>query len=220
MIFPFIISLIGLVFLLINAIRFYYFRKGKGLEYIYLMYYLIIQFFVELFCNIIGFLNPSENFFLSHFYFVIQFIMLSLFFNKVLKNTFLKKMIYINLLLVLIGLSVQYMVTPSLFWEFNNYEIGVTSILLIFYCIFYFCENLTSSYTYHFFCMGLTFYLTSSCLIFLTGNTQLVFFTEPIFLDIWILNSLFFILFQVFIFKEWQLLKSYIADEEKINIVN
>ena len=104
---------------------------------------------------------------------------------------------YLNLLLVLIGLSVQYMVTPSLFWEFNNYEIGVTSILLIFYCIFYFYENLTSSYTYHFFCMGLTFYLTSSCLIFLTGNTQLVFFTEPIFLDIWILNSLFFILFQV-----------------------
>lgn len=213
MIFSFTISLIGLVLLLINAILFFYSRKGKDKVYLYLMLYLMIQFVVELCCNIIGILNPNENFFLSHYYFIIQFILLSLFFSKVLMNSFLKKLVYINLFLVLVSLFFQYLETPSLYWKFNNYEIGVTSLLLILYSVFYFYENIMNTYIYHYFCVGLTFYLTSSCLIFLTGNTQLVFSTEPVYLDIWIFNSLFFILFQILIFKEWKILKSHSVDE-------
>lgn len=208
MIFSFSISLIGLLFLLINAILFFYSRKGKDKVYLYLMLYLMIQFVVELCCNIIGILYPNENFFLSHYYFIIQFILLSFFFSNVLLNLFLKKLVYVNLILVLLSLGFQYAETPSLYWKFNNYEIGVTSLLLIFYSIIYFYENISNTYIYHYFCMGLTFYLTSSCLIFLTGNTQLVFSTEPVYLDIWIFNSLFFILFQILIFKEWKILKS------------
>jgi hypothetical protein len=129
--------------------------------------------------------------------------MLSLFFNKVIINKYLKKIVYFNLVSVLLFLSVQYYQTPSLYWEFNYFEIGVTSILLILYAVIYFYENIKATYKYHYFCIGLTFYLTSSSLIFLTGNTQLVFMTEPVYLDIWIFNSLFFILFQILIYKEW-----------------
>lgn len=213
MIFSFSISLIGLVFLLINAILFFYSRKGKDKVYLYLMLYLMIQFVVELCCNIIGMIYPNENFFLSHYYFIIQFVLLSLFFSNVLLNPFLKKMVYVNLIIVLISLVIQYTETPSLYWKFNNYEIGVTSLLLILYSVFYFYENIRNAYIYHYFCMGLTFYLTSSCLIFLTGNTQLVFSNEPVYLDIWIFNSLFFILFQILIFKEWKILKSNSVDD-------
>ena len=200
------ISLIGLFLLFINSVLFFISRKNKDIVYRYIMYYLMIQFAVELCCNIIGILYPNENFFLSHYYFVIQFIMLSLFFFQLFKNKLLKNLVYINLGIVVLILAFQYYQTPSLYWKFNNFEIGTTSILLILYSIVYFYENLRESYKYHFFCYGLTFYLMSSCLIFLTGNTQLVFMTEPFYLDIWIFNSLFFILFQILIFKEWQFL--------------
>lgn len=203
MFFSFAISLIGLFLLFINSFLFFKSRKDKDVVYKYIMFYLIIQFVVEFCCNLIGILYPNENFFLSHYYFVIQFIMLSLFFNKVIINKYLKKIVYFNLVSVLLFLSVQYYQTPSLYWEFNYFEIGVTSILLIVYAIVYFYENIKATYKYHYFCIGLTFYLTSSSLIFLTGNTQLVFKTEPVYLDIWIFNSLFFILFQILIYKEW-----------------
>ena len=206
MLFSFTISLIGLFLLFINSVLFFSYRKDRDIVYKYIMYYLMIQFVVELCCNVIGILYPNENFFLSHYYFVIQFIMLSLFFHQVFKNKLLKKIAHINLAIVLLILSFQYYKTPSLYWKFNNFEIGVTSILLIFYSIVYFYENLKESYKYHFFCFGLTFYLMSSCLIFLSGNTQLVFMNEPVYLDIWIFNSLFFILFQILIYKEWKFL--------------
>jgi hypothetical protein len=207
------ISLIGLFLLFINSVLFFSSRKNKDIVYRYIMYYLMIQFAVELCCNIIGILYPNENFFLSHYYFVIQFIMLSLFFFQLFKNKLLKNLVYINLGIVLLILAFQYYKTPSLYWKFNNFEIGTTSILLILYSIVYFYENLKESYKYHFFCSGLTFYLMSSCLIFLTGNTQLVFMTKPFYLDIWIFNSLFFILFQILIYKEWQFL---VKKEKKI----
>ena len=206
MLFSFTISLIGLFLLFINSVLFFSYRKDRDIVYKYIMYYLMIQFVVELCCNVIGILYPNENFFLSHYYFVIQFVMLSLFFHQVFKNKLLKKIAHINLAIVLLILSFQYYKTPSLYWKFNNFEIGVTSILLIFYSIVYFYENLKESYKYHFFCFGLTFYLMSSCLIFLSGNTQLVFMNEPVYLDIWIFNSLFFILFQILIYKEWKFL--------------
>jgi len=208
MLFSFIISLIGLFLLLINSVLFFNSRKDKDIVYKYIMYYLMIQFGVELCCNIIGVLYPNENFFLSHYYFVIQFIMLSLFFNKMLINSVLKKIVFINLVVVLLILGFQYYQSPSLYWKFNYFEIGITSILLILYSFIYFYENIKGTFKYHYFCIGLTFYLTSSCLIFLTGNTQLVFMEKPIYLDIWIFNSLFFILYQIFIYKEWKLLKS------------
>jgi len=166
----------------------------------------MIQFLVEFFCNLIGILYPNENFFLSHYYFIIQFIMLSLFFNKVFTNTILKNIVLFNLVFVLLILGLQYYQTPTLYWKFNYFEIGTTSILLVLYAIIYFYQNLKGTYNYHYFCIGLTFYLTSSCLIFLTGNTQLVFMEEPVYIDIWIFNSLFFILFQILIYKEWKFL--------------
>lgn len=207
MLFSFTISLIGLLLLFINSVLFFKSRKDKNVVYKYITFYLLIQFVVELCCHIIGFLYPNENFFLSHYYFVIQFIMLSLFFNQLFKNKLLKKIVYINLGIVLLILCFQYYKRPSMYWEFNIFEIGTTSILLILYSTVYFYENIKESYKYHFFCYGLTFYLMSSCLIFLTGNTQLVFINEPVYLDIWIFNSLFFILFQILIYKEWQFLE-------------
>lgn len=98
MLFPFIVSLVGLFFLLINGIRFYLARKNKDVLYRIITVYLILLFIIEFCCNLIGFLRPGENFYLSHYYFVFQFVAMSLFFYNIFSIGFLKKncCIFIN----------------------------------------------------------------------------------------------------------------------------
>ena len=207
MLFPFLVSLVGLFFLLINSISFYKTRKNKDIHYTILMVYLICLFVNELCCNIIGFYAPGSYFFLSHYYFIFQFIALSIFFRSLLPSPVLKKAILFFLVAVLILLAIQYYKTPDLYWRFNLLEIGVTSVLLVVYALIYLIQNFKnfkSSYIY--FSNGLIIYLVSSSTIFLSGNTESILFTEPFVLDFWFFNSLFYILYQFLIFKEWKTL--------------
>jgi len=108
---------------------------------------------------------------------------------------------------VLLFLGCQYYKRPSLYWEFNLIEIAITSIPLLFYAFYYIISNLKNvKHDYFYFCNGLIIYLTSSAGIFLSGNSDSVVFTEPFFLDFWFFNSLFYILYQFLIYKEWRAL--------------
>lgn len=205
MLFPFLVSLVGLFFLLINSVCFYKTRKNKDFHYNTLMVYLICLFVNELLCNIIGFYAPGSNFFLSHYYFVFQFVFLSVFFRSLFSNVILRRVILVFLVLVLVLLAIQYYRTPDLYWRFNLFEIGVTSILLVVYALTYLIQNFKNfKANYMYFANGLIIYLVSSSTIFLSGNTDSVIFTEPFLLDFWFFNSLFYILYQYLIFKEWK----------------
>lgn len=215
MLFPFIISLIGLFFLLANSICFWLTRKNKDIFYHIITVYLILLFVEELCCNIIGFLNPGTNFFLSHYYFIFQFITLSVFFYKIFSNVVLKRIVLFFLIIVLILLSVQYYNTPDLYWRFNMFEIGVTSVLLILYSLIFLIQNFKKiRHDYFYFCNGLVIYLISSLSVFFSGNSDSVLFTEPFVLDFWFFNSLFYIVYQCLIFKEWRSLNAKIKLEE------
>ena len=215
MLFPFLVSLVGLFFLLINSICFYRTRKNKDVRYLIIMVYLILLFVEELCCNVIGFIYPGSNFFLAHYYFIFQFVSLSLFFYSLLSGALLKKMVFVFLVMVLIVLSVQYYRTPDLYWRFNLFEIGVTSGLLILYALIFLMQNFKSTKPdYLYFCNGLIIYLASSLSIFLSGNSDSVIFTEPFVLDFWFFNSLFYIVYQFLIFKEWKVLRYKSARKE------
>lgn len=207
MLFPFLVSLVGLFFLLANAIRFYMTCKDRDVLYRIITAYLVLLFCVELLCNIIGFLYPNSNFFLSHYYFNFQFITLNLFFYKSFSNQKLKQVMIMVLVSVLLFLGYQYYNKPSLYWEFNLVEVAITSIPLLFYAFYFIVSNLkTDKHNYFYFCNGLIIYITSSAGIFLSGNTESIIFTEPFVLDFWFFNSLFYILYQFLIYKEWKAL--------------
>lgn len=207
MLFPFLVSLVGLFFLLANAIRFYMTCKNRDILYRIVTAYLVLLFCVELLCNIIGFLYPNSNFFLSHYYFIFQFVTLNLFFYKSFSNKTLKQIIVIVFVSVMLFLGYQYYRKPSLYWEFNLVEIAITSIPLLFYAIYFIVLNLKKvKHNYFYFCNGLIIYLTSSAGIFLSGNSNSVILTEPFILDFWFFNSLFYILYQFMIYKEWRVL--------------
>mgnify|MGYP003577222504 CR=1 FL=1 len=208
MLFPFLVSLVGLFFLLLNSILFFTMRKNKDIQYYIITFYLMFLFVQELCCNIIGFYRPGSNFFLSHYYFIFQFIALSIFFRSLFSNVVLKNTILFFLVLVLILLAIQYYKKPDLYWKFNLFEIGATSVLLIIYALTFVIQNIRiAKVDYLYFSNGLIIYLISSLSIFLSGNTDSVIFTEPFLLDFWFFNSLFYILYQFLIFKEWKVLR-------------
>jgi hypothetical protein len=203
----FSVSLIGLLLLILNAILFTKESKGKNKQFLVLTIYLVTLSVIETICNYIGFFKPGNNLFLSHFYFNFQFIFLSFFFYQLFKSTVLKKIIVLTFISVYTFLAVQYCLKPEIFWGFNLPEILAISFILISYSLIHLYNTLGEAKSYYYFCIGLIMYLLCSSIIFMSGKFELVFSQDP-YIDIWIFNSLFYIVFQILIFKEWETIKT------------
>lgn len=200
----FSISLLGLFFLLFNTIYGLKIKKEIAqTSFVFFISYVAIMLIIEIFCHVLGFLKPSSNIFISHFYFNLQFILVSAFFIFLFQKSkeIQRRILLISAVVFCIVIG-SYLTEYFSFWKFNLLEIGLTSLVLVSYIFFYFYVNLERKNVpfYNFFA-GLAVYLLSSCLIFLTGNVELVFVEEPL-IDIWVFNSILYILFQYFIFKE------------------
>ncbi|WP_431166630.1 hypothetical protein [Tenacibaculum halocynthiae] len=199
----FVLSVFSLFLLLINSILFVSkVKKINNSTYSYVTTYLVILFIVELFCNTIGYLYPGQNFYLSHFYFNAQFILLSIVFYRLFKNQKLKKLVILNYVIVTLIILGMYIYNNQLFWQFNLFEIAMTSVLLIIYGLIHLSNTMGTNKKYFYLSVGMILYLLCSSLIFLFGNYELVFIEDP-YIDIWIFNTLFYIVYQVFIFVEW-----------------
>lgn len=209
----FSISAFGLLLLLVNTVLFFitkrFFENNK--LYKALLMYLTIYFSIELTCNTLGFLKPNSNIFVSHFAFNLQYLILSMFFYKLFKERILKRIVIIILVLFLIANGIYFLNDLDLFWQFNLFEIAFISFMTIAYTLIHLYKNLGDAKNYFYFTIGVSTYMLTSCLIFLSGNIELVFFKEP-YIDIWVFNSLFFIVYQYLIFKEWRYLNTYKRD--------
>jgi hypothetical protein len=202
--FGFSLSVFSLLLLLINAILFFSNKnKFKSHLYKYVTIYLLVLFVVELFCNSIGFLYPGQNFYLSHFYFNAQFVLLSIVFYRLFNHYKLKKIVVFNYVIVTFIIIGMYIYNNELFWQFNLFEISSTSALLIVYSLIHIFNTLGKSKKLFYLIIGLILYVLCSSLIFLFGNYELVFIEDP-YIDIWIFNTLFYIVYQVLIFVEWK----------------
>lgn len=199
----FAVSLIGLLLLVLNSFLFLKERRNQNNLYKTLTVYLVALSIIEIICNYVGFFMPGNNLFLSHFYFNFQFLFLSYFFFKLFENNVLKKIVIVLYSSISGILIFQYCLNPSLFWKFNLFEILSISFILLGYAFIHLYNSIGEKKVYYYFCIGLISYLLCSTIIFMSGNLELVFFTDP-YVDIWIFNSLFYIAYQIFIFKEWK----------------
>ncbi|AXT53895.1 hypothetical protein D1818_24900 [Aquimarina sp. BL5] len=144
-----------------------------------------------------------NNLFLSHFYFVCQFMFLSFFFKNLLINKTQRKIINIILVGVVITILFQYLYKPNLFYKFNLFEIVLTSVPLIMYSIVHFYNMLGKEKEYLYINSGVFLYLTGSTLLFVAGN-YIVSSNSVLNKSIWIINSVLFIVYQILIFIEWR----------------
>ena len=147
-----------------------------------------------------------QNLFLSHFYFIGQFIILSFFYLAILKEDYQKKAIKLCLVFVLMILVIQYAYDTSLFFKFNMLEISITSFLLIIYAAFHFYNMLNEKKEFYYVNIGILMYLFGSTILFLVGNLTIS-LSKKMSLITWILNSILYIIYQILILIEWK--KSY-----------
>ena len=200
--FFFFISLSGLFFLFFNT--FLFLRKKEihnQVSKVFLMY-LVSLCLIEGACHVIGILKPNSNFFISHFYFIFQFTFLSYLYHKLIGSNFISKIILFVYLIQMTILAVMYIFDPSLFWRFNEYEIIATSFILVVYAFYFIYKEMDKVHYYYNFSIGLILYLLCSVSIFLYGNLELVLIENP-HIDIWIFNTIFYIIFQFMIFREY-----------------
>lgn len=193
---------IGYALLLLNSVLYFkgFFNQGKAFKIftVYLLGTVLIQIFSKFFSSLYG-----NNLFLSHFYFIGQFVVLSLFFKSLFNIK--KQKLLVNGILI-IGMSIlagQYLLDPNLFFRFNLFEIFLTSFLVIVLATVHLYNLLTEKKVFYYCTIGMLLYLFSSTVLFLVGNLTALLSKEYQLLP-WTLNALLIIVYQLFILFEWK----------------
>jgi len=187
--------------LIINIFLYFksFIQEGKAFK-IFTIYLLLICL-VQLATMFVGKILHKPNLFLSHFYFVIQFVFLSFFYKELLKN----KLILLVLIPVFGFLMYQYIDDSSLFYRYNAIGISITQGVVIIYSIVYLYKCLQGQSSFLIVNVGLLLYLVSSTLIFASGN--LIFnlnISESMNYLLINTNRILYFLFQILIFIEWR----------------
>lgn len=193
-------------FLILNFILFAYRFKNQNTAYKFYTMYLgaivCVQVSLEMLI-VFGY----QNLFLSHFYFCLQFIFLSLFFLELMKENYQKLIITFNLILTPAIVGFTLYLNPSQIHEFCLIEILLTSISIIVYSTFHFYNMLSAKKEFYFITCGILIYLFGSTLTFLLRNLHVVYGKEFSY-TLEMLNIVLYLVYLTFIFLDWKLIKS------------
>ncbi|AUC85947.1 hypothetical protein CW731_11885 [Polaribacter sp. ALD11] len=145
-----------------------------------------------------------SNLFLSHYYFVGQFLFLSFFYKSILKSKIKKRLINLFLFIIPFLIIIIYYINPLDYFKFNLTEVIITSLPLVFYSILFFSENLNATKKFIYLNSGVFIYLISSTFLFSVGNLINGSTSEHSFKNyIWLLNAFIYLVYQILIFTEW-----------------
>lgn len=145
----------------------------------------------------------KNNLFLTHYYFVIQYILLSYFYYLIIKSKKIKRIIKIILPLTLISLAIQYLFYPELYHVFNVYEIFICIIPVVIYALSHLFQTLSSSNKkYIYITSGILIFFLPHALVFSSGNIMPN-LSADVNKIIWHLNVILIVVYQSLIFIEW-----------------
>lgn len=201
----FSISLSGLFLLISNAVLFLWKVKNTNFSYKLITIFLVLDAINESICNVTGFTNPGTNLILSHAHFHFHFVFFSLLYYQILSNKFKKVIIYISIIFYIL-IAYVYVLNTKMLFNISPQETGIISFILIAYALIFLYQSIENQdKKYYNISLGLILYLTSSSIIFFAGtlNQDIVLIEDP-YVDIWVFNSIFFIIYQVLIYKEWK----------------
>lgn len=195
----------GLILIFINALVYLigYKQNKKALAYKYFSFYLFLSFLVSFASFFLAKLKMN-NLYLSHVYFIGQFILLSLFYLSLFKKKQKKHVITVMLLICLM-LVIQYGFKPSLFFQFNIFEIFITSLPIVTYAIIHLYNSLNNTNNYLIINAGILIYITSSTLIFILGNyLSYEDINSVVKRNIYLLNKILYVVYLILILLEWK----------------
>lgn len=192
----------GFLLLGINLILFAIGFSKQGKAYRIFTLYTAFIVFVQGLATIMSYFH-YENLIIVNMYFLGQFIWLSLFYKVLFKNENQKRMVNIGIAVVLLVLTIQYGMNPSLLFKFNLFEIFITSFLLIIYATLHFYNMLSEKRIFYYINIGIILYLFGSTILFLLGNLSIA-VNSSFSLITWELNAFLYIIFQLIIMFEWK----------------
>jgi len=173
-------------------------RNNKAFKFFNI--YLLLIAIVQILTIYIGQILHKPNLFLSHFYFIFQFIFLSLFYFELLQLKLVKTFLFAVMALLVF----QYFEHPELFFKYNALGMSLTQMILVFYSILYFYKSLSGKGEFVIVNIGIFFYLLSSTLIFASGNLVLnLDISEATQFTLINVNRILILVFQILIFIEW-----------------
>ena len=143
----------------------------------------------------------EHNLFLSHYYFILQFVILS-FFYKALFNSVQKKLVNILLVIVLIIIVILFIINPEIYFKFNTTEVFITCFPIVVYSMIHLYNSLSKPPKYMYINAGILIYLTTSTLIFILGD-YLSSSGSGAVGNIWLINKILYVIYLLLIFTEW-----------------
>lgn len=148
-------------------------KQGKAYKIftIYITIVLAIDFIASHLWNWFG----VYNIFTGHFYDLLQFVLLSYFYDKLLQT---KKQLYtVNILLIILPffLLLRYFFNPEMFFEYSLLETYLTTIPIIIYATMHLYNNFGEKTEFYYITIGLLFYLFGSTFIFLLYELLMMF---------------------------------------------
>ena len=153
---------------------------------------------VQVNSTIVGKVFHLPNIFLSHYYFLLQFIFLSFFYMQLLKG----KWIYLISGASMLFFITQYAIDHDMYHKFNQTGMLVSYLVLILYAIIYLYKCLSFRGEFVLVTIGILTYLLSSSLIFASSNTVLS-IDKAVYSLLFDINKILFFAYQVLIFLEW-----------------
>ena len=193
---------LGYFILAINTLLYFKSYRNKSMAFKIFSFYLLLCLIIQLYATYLR-ISKEYNLFLSHYYFIGQFVFLSVFYIHLFKKQLFKSILKILFFIILLVLSIQYYTNPLLYDSFNLIEIVICSIPLVIYAFLYFTENIENDKKdFIYLNSGVFIYLLSSTLLFVAGNyvSSSVSFWNRF---IWSLNAILYLVYQIFIFIDW-----------------
>ena len=192
----------GLALIIINTFLYLlsYKKHSKELTYKLFSLYLICSVIINI--GVITLAAFREhNLFLSHYYFILQFIILS-FFYRLLFETAQKRLVVFLLVLVLGILIILFTISPEIYFKFNTTEVFITCSPIIVYSVIHLYNSLSKPSKYMYINTGVLIYLTTSTLIFILGDYLSGSNTGAV-NNIWFINKVLYVIYLLLIFTEW-----------------
>ena len=190
------------IMLFMNIVLFFMGFAKNGKAHKIFAIYLLIIFIGEITSEIMIY-RKYQNISLSHYYFILQFIFLSLFYLEILTVPIQKKIIKIGLIVIPIVLSIQYLLNPKLIFIFNLFEVFVCSLSIVVYATFHFFNMLSQQKKYYYINVGILIYLFGSTIIFLAGNVMII-SGKYIGRLLVTINVILYLVYLTLIFIEWR----------------
>lgn len=193
------ITNIGKILLFINVLLYFKSYRKNSMAFKVFTNYLFFILIIQLVTGYMRY-HKYNNLYLSHYYFVGQFIFLSLFYLNLEKKTLLKKGMKVILGLVLIAVGIYYLKNPEAYLKFNIFEIALTSIPLIMYSFYFFMKKIESEdKKFIYLNSGFFLYISCSTLLFVAGNVE----NSSIKNILWYSNIVLYLIYQLLVLLEW-----------------